>query len=394
MTKTLVSLFSGIGGFELGFSKQGYRPSLFCEIDPGAKAILQTAWPNVPVVDDVRMLPELPRCNVVTAGFPCQDLSQAGRKAGIFGDNSGLVSHLFRLLRDMSFEPDWVVVENVPFMLSLDGGRAMDFVLTKFEELGFAWAYRVVDARAFGLPQRRPRVLLVASRLHDPCAAVASETLPPLLDEKPAIVRGGSAYGFYWTEGTRGLGWVRDGVPPIKGGSGLGIPSPPAIWFPAFGELSTPAIEDAERLQGFPAGWTAPATANGGKAGLRWKLVGNAVNVRVAEWLAAQLDLTHSVPVPARSSLSAGSWPSSARGDGKGRERLDLNLFPERAAIVPIMSFLDGETKPLSQKAALGFLRRAENTPKLVYSPQFLDFLRGYCSAAPPHWPAPAALAS
>jgi len=381
VTKTLVSLFSGIGGFELGFARAGYTPLLFCEIDPAAKAVLSAAWPDVTLVDDVQLLPELPACDVITAGFPCQDLSQAGRKAGIFGERSNLVSHLFRLLRDMTFEPEWVVVENVPFMLSLDGGTAMDFVLSQFEELGFAWAYRVVDARAFGLPQRRPRVILVASRKNDPRMALATEALPPLVDEKPIIVRKGSAYGFYWTEGTRGLGWVRDGLPPIKGGSGLGIPSAPAIWFPALNILGTPTIEDAERLQGFPSGWTATALADGRKAGARWKLVGNAVNVRVAEWLAKQLDLDHKAPAPATADLAAGRWPNSAYGANGGRGRLDLNLFPQREPMQPIMTFLDADPKPLSYRAAAGFLRRAETTPKLVYSPQFLDFLRAYCLA-------------
>ena len=382
MTKTLVSLFSGIGGFELGFARAGYTPLLFCEIDAAAKAVLSAAWPDVPLVEDVQTLPELPPCDVITAGFPCQDLSQAGRKVGIFGDRSSLVSHLFRLLEGMRFEPEWVVVENVPFMLSLDGGKAMDYVLSRFEALGFSWAYRVVDVRAFGLPQRRPRVLLVASRINDPNRALASEVLPALVDEKPILVRPGSAYGFYWTEGTRGLGWVRDGVPPIKGGSGLGIPSSPAIWFPALNMLGTPTIEDAERLQGFPSGWTAPAVVAGHKSGARWKLVGNAVNVRVAEWLATQLALQHDHPEPAELEIVPGRWPTAACGRGGRRRRLDLNLFPLREPVQPIMSFLEADPKPLSLKAASGFLRRAETTPKLVYSPQFLQYLREFCRVA------------
>ena len=89
-----------------------------------------------------------------------------------------------------------------------------------------------------------------------------------------------SVCGFYWTEGLRGLGWAIDAVPTLKGGSTLGIPSPPAIWIQGQRTSPTnPDIRDAERLQGFPSDWTEVARENGGR-GARWKLVGNAVSGR------------------------------------------------------------------------------------------------------------------
>ncbi|MGA1076872.1 MAG: DNA (cytosine-5-)-methyltransferase, partial [Ilumatobacteraceae bacterium] len=94
----------------------------------------------------------------------------------------------------------------------------------------------------------------------------------------------GTTHGFYWTEGLRGLGWAHDAVPTLKGGSTIGIPSPPAIWWPD-GEpgrtILTPSIEDAEAMQGFERGWTSASEAVSRRKGTRWKLVGNAVTTGV-----------------------------------------------------------------------------------------------------------------
>src|SRR5262249_12660226 len=139
------------------------------------------------------------------------------------------------------------------------------------------WAYRVVDTRAFGFPQRRQRVLLLASRKRDPRQVLLADDVADMAPPK----KRNTAHGFYWTEGNAGLGWARDAIPTLKGGSTLGIPSPPAIWLPR-GQLVTPDIRDAERLQGFPAGWTAAASPTSAKRnGPRWRLVGNAVSVPV-----------------------------------------------------------------------------------------------------------------
>lgn len=211
----VVSLFSGIGGFELGLGSAGFSPILFCESDPAAQAVLRAAWPDVELSNDIRRLKHLPPCEVITAGFPCQDLSQAGHKAGIAGSQSGLVGHLFRLLRGLRFEPDWVIIENVPYMLGLNRGAAMEHLIRKLERLGFSWAYRVIDSRAFGLPQRRMRVILLASRVRNPEAVLADSDADQVFDERPSIIRRRSAYGFYWTEGSRGLGWVRDAQPTL-----------------------------------------------------------------------------------------------------------------------------------------------------------------------------------
>lgn|SRR5258708_4502861 len=164
----VVGLFAGIGGIERGMTRAGFASELLCEIDPGAVAVLRRSMPGVPIHLDVQQLASVPAADIITAGFPCQDLSQAGRTDGIAGKQSGLVYHALRLASSQRNGPRWLLLENVPFMLQLDRGQAMRYLTAELEELGYSWAYRVVDARAFGLPQRRQRVLLLASRTDDP----------------------------------------------------------------------------------------------------------------------------------------------------------------------------------------------------------------------------------
>ena len=115
-------------------------------------------------------------------------------------------------------------------MLRLNRGRALDVIVNAIEALGYSWAYRVINTMAFGLPQRRERVFLLASKSTDPAHVLLSDDEGP---PSPAARPG--AYGFYWTEGNRGVGWAIDSVPPFKGGSAVGIPSPPAIYIPSKG---------------------------------------------------------------------------------------------------------------------------------------------------------------
>jgi DNA (cytosine-5)-methyltransferase 1 len=122
-------------------------------------------------------LRSLPKVDVVSAGFPCQDLSQAGRTQGIAGVQSGLVGEVFRLISRR--HPTWLVLENVRFMLHLDRGRAMKFLVETLEAMKYRWAYRVVDSRFAGVPQRRQRVILVASRKEDPRTVLFSEDAGP-----------------------------------------------------------------------------------------------------------------------------------------------------------------------------------------------------------------------
>jgi DNA (cytosine-5)-methyltransferase 1 len=248
----VAGLFAGIGGLELGLHDAGHETVIFSENWAPAAAVLAERFPQVPNFGDVRQIKSLPRIDILTAGFPCQDLSQAGRTEGISGAKSGLVDHVFRLIDHE--RPNWVLLENVSFMLRLDGGSAMTRLASALEERGYRWAYRVVNSLSF-LPQRRERVFLLASLKEDPADVLFVDEAEPELVSTSLETH---AHGFYWTEGVRGLGWGPNCVPTLKNGSTIGIPSPPAILLPN-GEIVTPDIRDAERLQGFRANWTKPA---------------------------------------------------------------------------------------------------------------------------------------
>lgn len=350
----IVGLFAGIGGIERGFHASGHETELLCEVDGGAQRVLAANFEGVALAGDIRELRKFPRADLVAAGFPCQDLSQAGKTAGITGSRSSLVGEVFRLL-ESGPQPTWLLLENVPFMLALDRGRAMGHLVERLEGLGFRWAYRVVDALAFGLPQRRRRVLMLASRQEDPRPLLFGEDA----GDPGQSPLGDVACGFYWTEGVRGLGWAVDAVPTLKGGSAVGIPSPPAIWLPD-GQIVTPDIRDAERLQGFPADWTSPAVAGGGRVGIRWRLVGNAVSVPMARWVASRFQ-DPTAGNATSSPLPDGSpWPKAAYGERGQRHRVDVSMWPVHYRRRHLLEFLQYPLTPLSSRAAEGFLRRAE----------------------------------
>jgi DNA (cytosine-5)-methyltransferase 1 len=351
---SVVGLFAGIGGLEEGLRRAGHRAELLCEIDAPARAVLRNRFPDARLAPDIRKLRGLPDADVVAAGFPCQDLSPVGTRVGITGTNSGLVDEVFRLVRTKRRRPEWLVLENVPFMLQLQRGRAMKHVTQQLASLGYNWAYRIVDTRAFGLPQRRRRVVIVAARQHDPRTVLFPGNEPEPQWPPPSM----AACGFYWTEGNRGLGWAVDAIPPLKGGSSLGIPSAPAVWL-MNGQIGTPDIRDAERLQGFPANWTKPAEDIATR-GARWRLIGNAVPVPLATWIGRRLTR----PVEDLGRLDSGEfvsgrWPSAAWGDRNGKVFSCVRTeWPSHWAYKSLNDFMRFPLRPLSVRATVGFATR------------------------------------
>jgi len=364
---SVVGLFAGIGGLELGLQRAGHHARLLCELDPGARAVLDDRFPDVSKHDDICTLAEIPAgTDLVAAGFPCQDLSQAGKTRGIKGARSGLVGEVFRLLKNR--RTPWVLLENVPFMLQLAHGRALEVIVEALEKLGYRWAYRVVDTRAFGLPQRRERVFLLASLDSDPRDVLFVDEVTPEQDRRSFEE---VACGFYWTEGVRGLGWAVDAVPTLKGGSTIGIPSPPAMLFPD-GRVVKPEIRDAERMQGFAPDWT-KGVEKVARRGHRWKLVGNAVTVDVAEWIGARLARpSQYVSAGAGPVVSGKAWPRAAWNIGTGRYTTELTSWPMARRRSSLLDFLEFAPEPLSTKATSGFLGRA-GTGSLRFPPGFLD---------------------
>ena len=160
----------------------------------------------------------------------------------------------------------------------------------------------------------------------------------------------------------RGLGWAQDAVPTLKGGSTIGIPSPPAVWIPGAEpgrKLVWPLIEDAEVLQGFPRGWT-DAASDGKRDGSRWKMLGNAVTVGVSEWVAGRI-AEPGTDCAERTPLDGHPWPGAAAGGGGQRERVFVSEYPVHRPYQHLLEVIDKDkANPLTHRAAAGFMDRLE----------------------------------
>jgi DNA (cytosine-5)-methyltransferase 1 len=165
-----LDLFSGIGGFSLGLERTGgFETVAFCEIEPFPRKVLAKHWPGVPIYDDVRTLTAdtLARdgiaVDVITGGFPCQDISLAGARKGLDGERSGLWSEIVRLAREL--RPQFIIVENVANLLAGPSDRPGAWfgrVLGDLAECGFDAEWENIPAAAVGAPHRRERVWIIA----------------------------------------------------------------------------------------------------------------------------------------------------------------------------------------------------------------------------------------
>jgi site-specific DNA-cytosine methylase len=159
---TVLDLFSGIGGFTVGLEQTGgFKTVAFCEIDKKCQRVLNKHWPTVPVYEDIRALPvaELAGVDVLTGGFPCQDISiGSSTKEGLDGERSGLWDYYRKCIADL--RPRFAVVENV-FALR---GRGLDRILGELAQLGYDATWTELDSQYFGVPQRRRRIYIVAAR--------------------------------------------------------------------------------------------------------------------------------------------------------------------------------------------------------------------------------------
>lgn len=173
-----LSLFSGVGGLDLGFGAAGWDCDGMVEIDWWCQGVLRRAWPSVHVHDDVSSFDAglVGRVDAIVGGFPCQDVSIAGKRKGVVdGSRSGLWWEFFRIIEVV--RPRAVLVENVEGLLSSNSGRDMGLIIDSLVEVGYGLAWRVLDAQHFGLPQRRRRVFLCAFDRGHSGARRASEVL-------------------------------------------------------------------------------------------------------------------------------------------------------------------------------------------------------------------------
>jgi DNA (cytosine-5)-methyltransferase 1 len=167
---TGVSLFAGVGGFEIAMKNHNVKVVASVEIDKNCQSVLARHFPESKIFSDVTQVKGSdlieagfePSRGIITGGFPCQDLSVAGKRAGLAGERSGLFWHIARLVEETQTE--YFVLENVPGLLSSNKGADFGLVIGTMAELGYSVAWRVLDAQYFGVPQRRKRVFIVGRR--------------------------------------------------------------------------------------------------------------------------------------------------------------------------------------------------------------------------------------
>ncbi|WP_235477880.1 MULTISPECIES: DNA cytosine methyltransferase [unclassified Frigoribacterium] len=269
-----------------------------CEIKDFCTDVLERHWPEVPRKRDIRDVQpkDIPEADVWAGGFPCQDISLArmGPRSGLNGNQSGLFFEFARLLE--ARRPEVVVIENVAGLLSSNQGRDFGLVIRTLADLGYGVAWRVLDSRHFGIPQSRTRVFIVGT-LGKPAAAAAVLFEPECGDRdseksrsngpKPvspfAISVGDAQRGFVkklahclYAESARhtGTDWSRNYVSYPEG------------------KVRRLTPLEAERLQGFPDGWTdLPDSIRDieKRDSARYHACGNAVTVNVIEWIGSRL---------------------------------------------------------------------------------------------------------
>ena len=152
-----LDLFSGIGGFAVGFHAAGIKTAAFCEINPYARKVLTVRFPNTPIHDDITTLKgdQFGPVDIIAGGFPCQDISTAGRGAGLSGSRSGLWYEMHRVISEA--RPRFVVIENSPVLRS----KGLEDILRGLDALGYDAEWHCIPAGAVGAPHRRDRVWVI-----------------------------------------------------------------------------------------------------------------------------------------------------------------------------------------------------------------------------------------
>lgn len=312
-----VSAFAGIEGFGLGFARNGIEVTTQIEWDEHCRTILRRHYPHANLMGDISDVigSELGTIDLACGGFPCQDTSIAApHRLGLAGQRSGHFYEFTRLLAEYArlvdvSGPRWVVIENPAGLLKSNDGRDMAAVVGTLEDLGYGWAYRVVDGRYLGTPQRRGRVLVVGHRGGDPRPAWqvlgdgegrgevgparqvrtrgtvgSTPDLPAGVDavwRKSARARASLSKGGYET-------WVSDGNGNTLTGFDGGGPARQTHLIAQAGRIRTLSLTEWERLQGFPDGWT-----EGIPESARYTAIGNSMHVGTSDWLSGRLVHVH-----------------------------------------------------------------------------------------------------
>jgi DNA (cytosine-5)-methyltransferase 1 len=298
----VASLFSGIGGFDLGFENAGFDVSFQCEINAYCRSVLARHWPNTPRAENIKELSgaTIPNSDVWVGGFPCQDVSLArmGKRDGLRGRQSGLFYEYARLVGES--RPRILVIENVHGLLNSHGGRDFGLVVSKLAELGYSVGWRTFNSQYFGVPQSRRRVYIVAcyrdgrgpghilfepERREGDAPKGGSDGKKPLSPFKRIIGdprKGGPvtqsiAYCLYACSARHtGTDWSRT-----------------YISYPKLGKVRRLTPRECEGVMAFPKDWSLPGADWTGNAddldSARYHALGNAVTPPTAQWLAHRI---------------------------------------------------------------------------------------------------------
>lgn len=285
------SFFSGIGGFDIAFERQGFQTQMLCEINPFCNELLSLHWPNVKRFDDINSIPisEIPEADVWCGGFPCQDISLArGRneRLGLNGSRSGLFYKFAELINQR--EPEVVVLENVGGLFTSNKGRDFGEILKSMTTMGYAVSWRLLNSRYFGVPQSRTRVYLCCWKGNP------SKALHVMFDKAGAPKPENERIYFITQDGNEG---EYPKVPKVayclaaSSGRHTGTDWSRTYVVCKEGVRRLSPVE-SERLQGFPDNWTLPAGKSYSEENidtLRYTAIGNAVSVPVVEWIAKRV---------------------------------------------------------------------------------------------------------
>lgn len=269
-----LSVCSGIEAASVAWHPLGWEAAAFSEIEPFPCSVLAHRFPDVPNLGDMTRFEEwsLARpVDLVCGGTPCQSFSLAGLRGGLADARGGLALVYCRILALV--RPRWCVWENVPGVLSSNGGRDFGSILGALGKLGYGFAYRVLDAQHFGCPSPRPRVFVVG-HLGDwrPAAQVLVESPGDLGTSETRVQEGKVCTSPVLTR--TGAMAYDDRTPCILDG-GIARRSTPLEW---------------ERALGFPDHWT-QVTHRGKPAadGPRYKAIGNSMAVPVMRWIGERI---------------------------------------------------------------------------------------------------------
>lgn len=329
-----MSLFSGAGGFDLGFQNAGHTIVGQVENDKHCQKILHRHWPDIPKWEDIHDVngAELPDFDILIFGSPCQNLSVSGNRQGLEGEKSKLFYQATRIIKEYKNSgrnPTWVIWENVIGALYSNNGHDFANVIDSLADSGAVdIQWRSLDAQYFGIPQRRRRVFVLASydprtqhrpeilplphslRRNPPQSSQTRPQLPPTnptsppTNSQPTLPQIANEllqrdykgvptyvdkhaynlipiYSIDSNAGNQAQTHINQ-TPPIKPGNTDGMPHPPAITTPTGLRRITPL--EAERLMGWPDNWTQP---NSDKQ--RYKMIGNGVATPVAQWIAQHI---------------------------------------------------------------------------------------------------------